>query len=147
MIQETRTHLLSQVEDIHPGTPEADVRRIYGAVLDLLKIAKEIRADADEAMVKWLQAHGNKLELGPGLELIASKDKTIKPRNLAAVTEAVLEATGGDVDAMVKLLSSDPFKQGSVKQVVGEDRHGELFKTVWKDKVSVKQINTDFVKK
>ena len=56
--------------------------------------------------------------------------------------EKALELTGGDFDAMVKLLSSSPIKHGAYKgmldETVGEDADflwSEFFERVEKDKV------------
>ena len=51
----------------------------------------------------------------------------VKCNNVRGVVEQILEATGGDLDKITDCLGSDPFKQGTVKEVVGEETHGVLF--------------------
>jgi hypothetical protein len=42
-------------------------------------------------------------------------------RDPKATFDGILEATGGDMDAVKECLSSDPFKQGAVKRIEGID--------------------------
>ena len=49
--------------------------------------------------------------------------------------DLLLTACGGDLDAVVGHLRTDPFKYGSVRSVLDETAFGQLFETDYKAKL------------
>jgi len=126
-------------------TPErvAQVLRLRNILKDLVKV---FDADLDKSLFEWLQANGE-LEVGEIRYYVGNEKKT-KCKDRQATLEALLESTDGDVSGLTDALVKEPFKQGSVRGIVGHNRHAELFETekvedtkTGKPKKSVKSID------
>jgi hypothetical protein len=82
----------------------------------------------ENAMLIRLAEHD--LEWGDGRRLYVTPNKTTKSRDNKATMAALLDTTGGDVDAMVECLASQPFKHGTIRQIINDEAAFEaLFET------------------
>jgi hypothetical protein len=89
----------------------------------LREFDQELKAE----MVRWIDANGE-IEIGTRRFYVGPK-RTVKVIDKEAAAESLLEALGGDLTEFVECLTSEPFKQGHVKKLVGPNRHNELFRT------------------
>lgn len=103
-------------------------------VLDALEVRKRLAEVSralckavEESAIAWLQANGE-IECGE-IRYYAGIEKKTTCTNPKAATVAVLDAAGGDTDKFTECLASGAFKPGACKQLLGEQRFAELFKT------------------
>ena len=86
-----------------------------------------------EGIIEWIEAHGEPLveTAGGPRRLYVAPDKTTKCLDNRDALVAVLTATGGDVDALLGCLSSNAFKPGACKAVLGDEwpKHFEVKET------------------
>lgn len=66
-----------------------------------------------------------------------------KCRDNYAVMRAVFEASGGDEEKVADVMASGAWKQGSIRKLVGDEKHAELFERVTKDVLEKKLIRED----
>lgn len=126
----------------------AELRVKIDAMKELTKYASELW---DNAMLARCEHFATDQTIGD-IRYWAGTKKTTKCRNPGQAVNVVLEATGGDFDLLGSLLSSDPFKHGACRDVLGE-RWGEVFEVTekpelkeGKPKKSLIAVNERFVK-
>ena len=86
-------------------------------------------SDAIEAIAKDWIAENGEVVIGETRYYVGPK-KTIKPRSIALIFETLHKRGTAD---LLACLSSDPFKQGTVKKTVGQ----EVWDTLYEVKVDV----------
>lgn len=118
---------LDAIDTIESGiATQEQVLTALEFVKRLGEVQRELKERVNKAAISYIQAHGpiedgtRKFYVGP--------NKTTKCKDLRGTVAAVLDAAGGDVDAMVDCLSTDAFKPGATKKLL-KDRAGEFFET------------------
>lgn len=110
----------------------ADFPRIV-EVLEKIAQAKrwlaELQREAEGKAVESLQASGG-VELN-GVRWYAGATKDYKPRDIKALAEAVMQASGGDWERFIQCLSSGAFKAGACRQLFEESHDGGKFGEVF----------------
>lgn len=151
LVQATRQTLVNQLATLSTDSPKEQVLDVYDRVCLLKSLAKELAQMADAAMVEWIKANGE-IEVGD-LRYYVGKSKDTKCKDVRRTMESALNATGGDVDALVGLLSSGAWKPGACRQVLPPEEYAECFHTVevedvktGKPKVGLQKVNTAFIK-
>jgi hypothetical protein len=109
----------------------------------LLNRAKEIRRRVEEAAIDWIKVHGQ-VECGP-ITYSVGHQKKVTCRDIARCLNVLLEACGGDVDELCRLLRSDPFRYGECAKVLGDARWNSVFQVDWSDKLVLKQVDSRFL--
>lgn len=104
----------------------------------LKEITKELSARVDAGALAWVQANGP-IENGDKRWYVG-KDKTTKCRDVAGTVKAVLEATGGDVEAFTACLSTGAFKPAATIKVLGK-AGDDLFETIERPDLKLKTID------
>ena len=110
----------------------ADVARTLLAVEHLSGLVRLALTRCREQTVEWCQKHGD-LQVSPTKRYYAGTRRETKARQKLAVLEAVLEATEGDLESFSDAMSSQPFKAGHCRTLLGDDLFDELFETTVKD--------------
>ena len=118
---------LVSIEDDHD-----DVVRTLLAVEHLSGLVRLALVRCREQTVEWCQKHGD-LQVSPTKRYYAGTRRETKARQKLAVLEAVLEATEGDLESFSDAMSSQPFKAGHCRTLLGDDLFDELFETTVKD--------------
>lgn len=121
-----------------------DLLMLYMKLDGVIKRARDAKAQLESFMVGWMPAHCPEARIGDELFCVG-KRKTEKDRNVGATIRAILEAVGGDEQALMDCLSVNAVKAGAAKKVLG-DRFDDFFETTYGDKLEVKRINTKFIK-
>lgn len=93
----------------------------------LSEATRELKARLEAAAIKWIEANGE-LEFGD-IRYYVGPNKTTKCLNLSGTLEALLTATGGDFEAVVRCLSTSAFKHGACREALPESEYNALFKT------------------
>lgn len=134
-----------------PATPDN--------VLNLLDQAQAIEQRAG-GMVKFIKqmllqpyvkAHGQ-VEVRPGVKWVLKTDKKYKPRNAMKLMDALSAKAEGDYEAVLNCLSSNAFKHGECRKLLGDEFDAQ-FETVTKEDVELKEskkvltlVNENFIR-
>jgi hypothetical protein len=95
-------------------------------VVTLAFVTNELKKRMEEAAIKWIQANGDLVD--GEIRYYVGPNKSTKCLDLPGTLRALLEVSGGDLDAVVEVLSSGAFKPGKAREVLGERADG-LFET------------------
>lgn len=133
----------TMADDAHEDVIKEAMLKVFA----LCGVAKEIKEAMDTALIAWLQKNNRDIQLSH-MKYYMGGDTTTKPRSKAKVLDVVMELAQGDMEKAAELLSSDPFKHGSIKGILNDPaRYIELFEvTKATDKTKLKIINTEFMK-
>lgn len=86
------------------------------------KLYRDMAERLEAAALAWIEKNG---EIWDGTRHVYAKpNSTIKCTSVKRTLEAVLTKTGGDLEAVVECLSSDAFKQGATRKLLGDDADG-----------------------
>ena len=113
-----------------------------GAIEQMTKALKEAKAMFEAAIIPHLQA--GPITVGVTL-LTLGKERKVKCVDRMGVLEAIITACGGDMGTATEYFASEPFKQGSIKKLVGEDAWAKLFEVEYSEDVKYKQLDTRFI--
>lgn len=98
-----------------------DLAETYAARL------KEIRKALEDAAIEWVKANGP-VHISPEqFYYVGREKKAPKCVSVRNTLEAILNACGGDVDAVVEHLSANALKYGECKQTLGPDEYPKHF--------------------
>ena len=134
--------LTSEALSIHTDMSQDEVMEILNHIAFMREEVKAIYNMGQSALLEYIQANGS-FEFN-GNTYTAGKTKSVKCIDQGQCLEAVLEATGGDVDAIKKVLSTDAFKPTATMAVLGKAAE-DHFTTTWGDKVVTKKIPTNLL--
>lgn len=110
------------------GVTEEQISNTIDAV-DLLKqAARELDQRLKRSLMEYLRGHGD-LVIGERRYYIGRK-KTTKCVDTRLVLQAILEASGGDLDSVMECLSSQPFKPATTKKLIGDNTAGLFYDDV-----------------
>ena len=99
----------------------------------LVTRAKEVRRAVETAALAWIDVNGA-LDVGD-VRYAAGTATTVRCLDACRCAELVLAAVGGDVTALVAYLRSDPWKYGSVRQLLGDDGFATVFRSEHRPKL------------
>lgn len=128
-----------------PNATADDFLTVQHVIAGMKQVVRDLDATAKEAGLEFLTEHG---EVVSGDErYYVGKKKTTKCRDTGKALEALLTETGGDFEAVVELMKSEPWKYGACKGVLGDDWN-RYFMVVESETVEkeVKRIDTRFEK-
>ena len=134
-----------RIAAIDEDMPREEFLAIVNAATALKKRATEIVKLLNEVAVPYLD-HTGPIESGD-LVYKNSKTKKVKCRDQRALFEVLLDATGGNVDAICELFAADAIKQGATRTLIGDEAFEQHFETTWSEKVTFKTINQNFITK
>lgn len=110
---------------ISTDAPADQVAAVKDMVDRLGEVARDLARQFKDQCIARIEASGD-VPLGDGRRLYVGPEKTTKSINNARTLEALLTATGGDEQAIAQLLSSQPWKHGACRAVLG-DKWDECF--------------------
>ncbi len=91
------------------------------------EIMRECMANIETAGIEWLDKNGE-VECGDVRYYVGRKRNT-RCMNQAETAKEILNASGGDLDALNKCLAAGAFKPGATAEVLDEETYKRLFKT------------------
>lgn len=117
---------ISTISD-NPVATRDDVLTALNFTRRLRELARELTDQAEAAAIEWINQNG---EFTDGdTRYYVAPNKAHKCKSVKDTLAAVLEVSGGDLDTVVKCLSSSAWKPGETKKTLG-DRADEFFETV-----------------
>ena len=99
----------------------------------LVARAKEVRRAVETATLAWIEANGP-LDVGE-VRYTAGTATTVRCLDASRCAELVLAAVGGDLGELVAYLRSDPWRYGSVRQLLGDDVFVTVFRAEQRTKL------------
>lgn len=113
-------------EQCNPASKEL-VASMLGEIDRLKQITRELAYKVEEIACGVITQHGD-IVIGE-VRYYVGPEKTTKCISKGGTLEALLDAKGGDFEAVCEMLSSDPFKYGAMRAAIGEEPFAKLFKT------------------
>lgn len=107
-------------------TPD-QVCEVWTRVENAKAAARELGQLLEGAIIEWIEANGD-LTIGDQRYYVGTERKVTCTDN-AGTMDAVLFAGGGEEAALLECLSSQPWKHGAVRGLIGDDDFNRLFKT------------------
>lgn len=145
IVEDTRI-AISNIEN--PLATRDEVLTALNIVARLKELAKELGEQAERAAIEWINVNG---EIVDGdMRFYVAPNKTHKCKDTKGVLAALLEESGGDLDAVAECFASGAWKPGETKKRLG-DRANQFFETVETPdlktgvaKPRVQKVNTAF---
>jgi hypothetical protein len=129
---------------------DEDFLTVQHAVAGMKGIVREYESLAKEASLEYLK--GGREVVSEHERYYIGNKRTTKCRDTGRALEALLIETGGDFDAVVELMASEPFKHGACRGVLGDDWEQHFIVAEVEDvktgkaKKEIKRIDTRFEK-
>lgn len=145
------SNLLAKVEEsialVESGAAGNDqVAEALEFVSRLKQVARELDARLETATLAWIDANGPVRTGQDGPFYVAATKKQTKCRDQKAVLSALLEATGGDLDAVSEVLSSGCWKHGAAAKRLPPEVYADLFEVIETPEVkTVTRIDPKFL--
>jgi hypothetical protein len=126
--------------------PQLSHDEVLNALLaseDAVRKLTESRDKVRAAVLEWVKVNG---ELTNGSQRwYVAKDKTEKCINVSKTFSAVMEAVAGDESQLALVLSTNAFKPGATKKLLGDETFKQLFTVSFGDVLKLK-MDSGFVK-
>lgn len=138
--------LLASISIDSPAEQVADVWNRWQSIKRQIAAADE---GVKASIIEWCQKNGD-LEVGEGNRLYVGPKKETRCLNSAAALEALIDATGGDIEAVAAVLSAQPFKNAAARGLIGPAADAlwvteeEPDVKTGKAKRELKQVNDNF---
>jgi hypothetical protein len=109
----------------------------------LTQRSKQIKQRVDETAIAWIKGHGP-ITCGP-IVYTVGQTKQVKCTDVLKCMHLLLNACGGDMDAVAAYFAANPYKHGSCHDLLPDDQWRSVFREDWQDKVVLKSTDTRFV--
>jgi len=98
------------------------------AVLDYISTClKSCKAAMEQKTLDCVRNQGGEVRVG-NTKYYESAKRTVKCIDKVGVFEALVDKFRGDELKVLDCMTTEPFRQGSVKRLIGEKAHAKLFK-------------------
>jgi hypothetical protein len=122
-----RSAALAAIDTIKDGTAASEqVLAAMNCVAAFKEAARDLSERMEAATIAWIGHNGDLVD--GDIRYYVGPNKSTKCLDLPGTLRALLEVSGGDLDAVVEVLSSGAFKPAKAKEVLGERADG-LFET------------------
>ena len=108
-----------------------DVLSAFVKLKRLRQLVVALVKQYEEEAVEWCKENDSALVLNDNQYYYAGVEKTVKCKDLSGALEEALDLTGGDFDAMVELLGSNPIKHGAFKSLLENSPEVHDADTTW----------------
>ena len=130
-----------------------DVLDAFVKLKRLRKLVAVLVKQYEEEAVEWCKKNDSALVLGDDHYYFPGVEKTVKCKDISGALEEALDLTGGDFDAMVELLGSNPIKHGAFKSLLenspevhdADTTWSKFFERVEKDKMKEGKSKTKLI--
>lgn len=124
------------IQGINKDTPKEEVALLHGMIEELKRAAGEWLKSAKEAVLEYIEENGE-FEVG-GQEYSGKRNRTVKCVDTQGTIGHILDHSNGDESTLANMLGANPFKQGSVRSLIGDEDHSNCFETKWDKTLCVK---------
>ena len=108
-----------------------DVLDTFVRMKRLRQLVSVLAKQCEEEVVEWCRENEAALVLSDDQYYFPGVEKTVKCKDISGALEEALELTGGDFDAMVKLLTSSPIKHGAYRDMLESSEEIDDAGSVW----------------
>ena len=108
-----------------------DVLSAFVQLKRLRQLVVALVKQYEEETVEWCKENDTALVLSDDHYYFPGVEKTVKCKDISGALEEALELTGGDFDAMVKLLTSSPIKHGAYRDMLESSTEIDDAGAVW----------------
>jgi hypothetical protein len=137
--------LKEKAEELTPLSDPAEAANLLGLVAEAERRLDDIKSQIKVAMLQILTNQPNQSFTHGVIRYYIGTKKSTKPTALKAVAEAVLTATGGDLDGFTQCLSTNAFKPGQCREVLGQATWDTVFRV--EEELEVREGKPERVKK
>lgn len=123
----TLADLLEAVFSLNEDAPMAQVVATMDKLKAFQQTLNEYKRLMEDGVIDWIKKNGE-IEVGD-LRLYVGEERKIKCRDFKGTLEAILSASGGDMEALVSCLSSNAFKPGACRETLPPSKYRDLFVT------------------
>lgn len=109
----------------------------------LAQRSKQIKQRVEEVAISWIKAHGP-ITCGP-IVYTVGQTKQVKCTDVLKCMHLLLNACGGDIDAVAAYLAANPYKYGSCHDLLPDEQWKSVFREDWQDKIALKATDTTFL--
>jgi hypothetical protein len=106
---------------------EAELQSWLNLTSVLMTRTKEIRHRVEQIAIKWIEANGPMIS--GDLHYSVGYRRAVRCLDKQKAFDLILQASDGDLNALVDHLRADPFKYGSARGLLGEFNYNQVFKT------------------
>jgi hypothetical protein len=124
-----------QIIAIGPGVAVDDIALALDRISAIKARVKELESDLKERMLDKIREDGP-MVIG-SVKYWAGVEKTTKCRSVPAAIECALEVSGGDMERLAGVLSSNAVKHGAFRALLDEYGQAHLFEKLFE---TVEQI-------
>ena len=115
------------IVEVEEGNATAsEVLKALDFVARIGECHRALKERAEAAAIKWIRTNGDLVD--GDIRYYVGPNKSTKCLDLPGTLRALLEVSGGDLDAVVEVLSSGAFKPAKAREVLCERADG-LFET------------------
>lgn len=115
-----------QVAGLNQNDTADDVAATVAMVHSLAEAAERLKREVSERAIQWIEHHGP-LQVGAVRYFVGRRTVT-KCTNVLSAVEMLLDACGGDVDAVCKCLASQPLKHGACRTILTAEQWQQVFR-------------------
>ena len=150
----TAQQLTEFVDQLDTDATQDVMLAVEDRIAYIKQSAKELDGTFKKRMYDWIEVNGEISLPALNLRWYNAITKRTKANDNGKLLEALFQTTGGDVDQFVKCLSSNAFKQGECRHVLGDEDWAKHFTVTeiedvktGKPKRETKKVDTRFLTK
>lgn len=95
---------------------------------------REVDAEWTDRMIELVEINGGRMTAGPKTYYVGDEKKE-KNNDVRKTAEEVLTVSGGDLDLFCTTLSTNAFKPGATKKLLGDEKFKECFTVTYEKKL------------
>ena len=152
LVESLELSLLNVIDSLDPDTDVERTLEVDSFVKTLKDRMKFIGEEMDRKKLEMVERHKGDLQVGDMRYYVGATKKHVN-LNKEDTYYRVMDLFGGDIMQVLDVMTSQPWKYGAIKTMLGEDVANELFETTTvkdvktgKPKRTVKVVDTNFVK-
>jgi hypothetical protein len=145
------------IEGIVPEGDYDQAVNLHGYIKSIKAMCADWSRLIEQRFLECLHAHGadgqpDEIMVGT-IRYYEGATKRVTPNDTPAILDAILNSAQGDCGKLAGCLARNPFKQATVRELIGDEKHAELFTTDYvpdlktgKPRRGLKVVDTAFLK-
>jgi len=150
---QTLATMQSEIASFDTETDSDKILELRNRLDFLSGVIREMKHDLEGVLVEWINKNGD-LVINDDTRLYVGTQRRVKCKNNQAVFDKLMESLGGDIEQVLGALSSNAWKHGAAKNILGSQEFETHFEqTILPDvrtgkvRKVVKEFNRQFSRK